>query len=92
MRILYKQFEIIATNATNFEVVLWYDSKCSTTNTTIAKIVFDKRSSEYSIASVGMRLVNNYQTGLAEFISAFIEFQQKLRLIEESENLENYEA
>lgn len=84
MRLIFKTFEIRAINDTDFEIVKWNDEKCSTTCYVVAYLKYNKKEPCYEFESCGLRFLKHYEDGLAEFINAFAEFQdRKMELLEE---------
>lgn len=86
MRLIFKTFEIRAINDTDFEIVKWHDNKCSTTCYVVAFLKWNKKEPCYGFESCGLRFLKYYESGLAEFINSFAEFQAKrIELMEEDE-------
>lgn len=84
MRLIFKTFEIRAINDTDFEIVNWNDDKCSTTCYTVAWLKWDKKEPGFEFKSCGLRFLDYYENGLAEFINSFARFQEKrIELLEE---------
>lgn len=77
MRVIFKTFEIRSINNTDFEIVNWHDEQCSTTCYVVAYLKWNKKEPCYEFESCGLRFLKFYTDGLAEFINAFAEFQEK---------------
>lgn len=81
MRIIYDCFEIRELEPKKFEVVKWNDKQCSSTCIVIAFI--EEQKEDYELRSVGMRFVEEYSMGLAEFITKFVDYLTCLKELRE---------
>lgn len=80
-RIIFKNFEVrscgVEDQKYDYELVKWKDARCSTFCCTLAFLKYDPKDGKYNMVSVGTRFFDDYESGLCEFLSAFLTFAEK---------------